>query len=201
MTSSDNRTCRHRRRALPVASAGALGALAVVAALVAPQVRADPAGPLTELIDAAAQRLQVAEPVAAFKWSAHASIEDPGRVQQELAKLRAEATAKHIDPEYVAGVFGDQVSATEAIEYSRFADWKLNPASAPAAAPDLSASRSAFDSLNQTMLTLIVLNWDLLQSPACAVQLEDASSDVIRARQLDSLYQQALSLATRSYCA
>jgi chorismate mutase len=32
------------------------------------------------------------------------------------------------------------------------------------------------------------------------VQLDAARGDVIRARQLDSLYQQALSLATQSYC-
>jgi chorismate mutase len=182
---------------------GLLGGLLVIATLLATQSRAD-TGPLSELIDAAAQRLQTAEPVAAFKWNTHGAIEDPGRVQQELTKLRAEATletSEQLDPEYVARVFGDQINATEAVEYSRFADWKLNPASAPAAAPDLSASRSAIDALNQTMLTQIVANWDLLHSPACAARLDEARNDVIQARQLDSLYQQALSLATRSYCA
>jgi chorismate mutase len=185
------------------AVAGVLGGLLVVATLLATQSRAD-TSPLSELIDAAAQRLQTAEPVAAFKWNTHGAIEDPGRVQQELTKLRAEATletSEHVEPEYVARVFGDQINATEAVEYSRFADWKLNPASAPAAAPDLSASRSAIDALNQTMLTQIVANWDLLHSPACAARLDEARNDVIQARQLDSLYQQALSLATRSYCA
>jgi len=50
------------------------------------------------------------------------------------------------------------------------------------------------------MLTQIALNWDLLHSPACAFQLDAATGDVIRARQLDSVYQKALSLATHSYC-
>ena len=171
----------------------------LVAAL-APQARADSTGPLTELVGAAAQRLQVTEPVAAAKWSTHGAIEDPGRVAQELAKVGAEATAQHIDANYVTRLFGDQINATEAIEYSRFAEWKLNPAGAPAGSPDLSASRSAIDALNKTMLTQIVANWDLLHSPACASQLDAARSGVIRARQLDSLYQQALSLATGSYC-
>ena len=202
MISTNSRPCRRRHRAVLAASPDVAGGLAVLAAtLVATQVRADSISPLTELVDAAAQRLQLAEPVAAFKWSAHGAIEDPGRVRQELAKLGADATAKHIDPEYVARVFGDQINATEAIEYSRFADWKLNPSSVPAASPDLSASRSTIDILNQTMLTQIALNWDLLHSPACAVQLDEARSDVIRARQPDGLYQQALSLATQSYCA
>jgi chorismate mutase len=157
---------------------------------------------LTGLVDAA-RRLAIAEPVATFKWSSHGSVADPGRVRQELSKLGAlnnPATARHIDPGYVTRVFGDQINATEAIEYSRFADWKLNPSGVPAAPPDLSASRSTVDGLNQTMLTRIVADWDLLHSPACAERLDAARNDVIRARELDGLYQRALSSATQSYC-
>jgi chorismate mutase len=173
----------------------------LVTTLAAPQSRGDSGGSLTELVDAAAQRLQIAEPVAAFKWNSHGAIEDPGRVQQELARLGADASREHIDPNFVTRVFGDQIDATEAIEYGRFADWKLNPSDVPAGSPDLSASRSTIDGLNQTMLTQLVVNWDLLHSPACPAQLDAARSAVIRARQLDSLYQRALSLATQSYCA
>jgi chorismate mutase len=202
MTGTNSRRCRCRRHAVLAASLGVVGGLAVlVVTPVAAQARADSLSPLTELVDAAAQRLQLAEPVAAFKWNAHGAIEDPGRVRQELAKLGADAAAKQIDPDYVARVFGDQINATEAIEYSRFANWKLNPASAPAASPDLSASRSTIDAFNQTMLTQIALNWDLLHSAACAPLLDVARGDVIRARQLDNPYQEALLLATHSYCA
>jgi chorismate mutase len=187
-----------RRPAARVVLSGAVAAL-VLAAPVA-RAPAEPAGPLAGLVDAAAQRLQVAEPVAAFKWNTGGAVEDPGRVRQELAKLGAEATAAHVDPNYVTRVFGDQINATEAIEYSRFAGWKLNPADAPAAAPDLAESRSAIDGLNHTMLTQIVAEWDLLHSPGCGPELDAARGDVAHARQLDGLYQQALSLATRSYC-
>ncbi len=174
-----------------------------------PHRRREPtaSSPLTELVDAAAARLQVAEPVAAFKWLGQGALKgpvdpvvDPARVEQELAALRAEATTKRIDADYVARLFGDQIDATEAIEYSRFADWKLDPSDAPAAAPGLSASRSTIDALNQTMLTQIALNWDLLHSSACAGALGAATSDVVGARRLDDLYQRALALATRSYC-
>jgi chorismate mutase len=170
-----------------------------LATLLTTPARAD-ASALTELVDAAGQRLQIAEPVAAFKWDSHGAIEDPGRVQEELAKLSADAAGEHIDPTYVTRVFGDQINATEAIEYQRFADWKLNPSGAPAGPPDLAASRSAIDGLNQTMLTQIAANWDLLRSPQCPGQLDAARHDVVQARQLDSLYQRALSTATQSYC-
>jgi len=176
------------------------GVLGVLAILVAPSAHADNVSPLTELVDAAAQRLQIAEPVAAYKWNAHGAIEDPGRVEQELAKLRADASTRQVDPDYVARVFGDQINATEAIEYSRFADWKLNPQQVPAAPPDLSASRSAIDTLNQTMLSQLAANRELLRSPACAPALDAARTGVVQGRQLDGLYQQALSVATQTYC-
>jgi chorismate mutase len=172
----------------------------VVAALVASPARADSASPLFALVDAAGERLQVAEPVAAFKWAAHGAIEDPDRVQQELATLSAEAAAENIDPDYVTRVFGDQISATEAIEYRRFADWKLDPARTPAAPPDLSASRSAIDTLNSKILSQIALNWSLLHGPDCARQLGNATAETTRARRFDDLYQRALTTATRSYC-
>lgn len=198
MTTSSRRC---RRIALVASSGSGVGLLAVlVATLAATQAPADSGSPLTELVDAAAQRLQVAEPVAAFKWNMHGAIEDPSRVQQQLAQLAAEATTRHIDPDYVTRIFGDQISATEAIEYSRFAEWKLNPEAVPAGSPDLSVSRSAIDGLNQTMLTQIVADWDVLHSPACVAQLDVARDDVTRTRQLDSLYHQALAAATRSYC-
>ncbi|OBH87468.1 MULTISPECIES: chorismate mutase [unclassified Mycobacterium] len=176
---------------------GLLGGLAI---LFAPPAPADDTSALAELVDAAAQRLQIAEPVAAFKWNTHGAIEDRERVQQELAKLAGQASDRRVDPDYVTSVFGDQIRATEGIEYSRFADWKLDPAAAPSASPDLSVSRSAIDGLNQTMLSQLVAHWDLLHSPACPAQLDLATRGVVGARGLDGLYQRALALATRSYC-
>nr|WP_278248620.1 chorismate mutase [Mycobacterium decipiens] len=174
--------------------------LSPVAPLIPPQVQADSSSQLIELVDAAAERLEVADPVAAFKWSMHSAIEDPARVEQQLTKLRDDATSEDIDPEYVTRVFRDQISATEAIQYSRFADWKLNPPSAPAEPPDLSVSRSAIDALNHKILSQIGLNWNLLAAPSCAAQLDRARRDTIGVRHFDGLYQRALTRATQSYC-
>lgn len=162
--------------------------------------RGDDLSVLTPLVDAAAQRLQTAEPVAAFKWATQRAIEDPGRVQQELASVGAEATGQRIDPGYVTRVFRDQINATEAIEYSRFAQWKLNPDAVPTDSPDLSVSRSEINAWNHTMLTQLVTNWEVLHAPVCAAQLAIAKAGVVAARRLDSLYQQGIALATQSYC-
>lgn len=174
--------------------------LALVATLAAPPARAVP-GPLLTLVDAAAERLQIAEPVAAYKWSTHGDIEDPARVEQEFVRLRADAENAHVDPEYVVRIFGDQINATEAIEYTRFAQWKLDPpGSAPPAPVDLAASRAAIDALNTKILSQVSLNWSLLDSPQCVLELAGARAEVIRQRGFDNLYQRALTTATRSYC-
>jgi len=182
------------------AAALCAGMLVLTMTAMAPQARADGPNPFTELVDAAAQRLQTADPVAAFKWKTGAAVDDPPRVRQVLDAVTTDATAHGIDADYVRAVFTDQINATDAIEYARFSEWKLDPASAPAQAPELSSSRAAIDVLNHTMVSQMVLHWDSLRSPTCTVDLNDASNAVTSARQLDELYQRALSFATNSYC-
>lgn len=165
------------------------------------QAHTDDVNPLADLVDAATQRLQTAEPVAATKWINGGSIEDPPRVEQVLYAVSASATRKGVEPEYVRQIFTDQVHATEALEYSRFAQWKLDPASAPGVAPDLASSRTTIDRLNTEMVDQIALQWPVLRSPDCTRLLTDAKAAVADARSLDPLYQQALDFSTHSYCA
>ena len=162
--------------------------------------QADSPSPLLGLVDAAAQRLQTADPVAAVKYKTGGSVDDPQREQQVIDKVTAAAAAKRIDSGYVEEIFRNQIDATDAIEHARFADWKLDPLAAPATAPNLSASRAAIDQLNQTIVNEIAAQWDPLHSPNCAVDLKNALSTVISERELDDLYQRALTYATHSYC-
>lgn len=174
--------------------------LALIAVLAAPPAQADHADSLGALLDAAAERLQVADPVAAYKWATHGAIEDPDRVEREIATLREEAAAQDVDPDFVARVFGDQISATEAVEYTRFAEWKLDPTGVPPAPPDLAASRAAIDALNTKILSHISLNWSLLNTADCGRLVQRARAETSRRRSFDDLYQRALTTATRSYC-
>ncbi|MDT5210309.1 MAG: chorismate mutase [Mycobacterium sp.] len=162
--------------------------------------RADDTNPLLELVDAATQRLQTADPVAASKWKTAGSIEDPQRVDQVLAAVSTAANRKGVDAGYVRRIFTDQIDATEAIEYTRFAQWKLDPGSAPSVAPDLSSSRTIIDRLNSEMVEQIAMHWPVLRSPDCTATLDDARTAIVQSRMLDPLYQQALSFSTHSYC-
>jgi chorismate mutase len=175
------------------------GVLIALASVQAP-ARADDTNPLLELVDAATQRLQTADPVAASKWKTGGSIEDPQRVEQVLGSVSSAATGKGVDAGYVRRIFTDQIGATEAIEYTRFAQWKLDPGSAPSVAPDLSASRTIIDRLNAEMVEQVATHWPVLHSPDCIGMLDDARTAIAQSRMLDSLYQQALSFSTHSYC-
>ncbi len=172
----------------------------MVAAASAPAARATEPGALTNLVAAAAERLQTGDPVAASKWLTKGNIEDPERVAQVRTAVTAQAVAAGVDEDYVWQVFSDQIAATEAIQHSRFAQWKLDPAAAPTDAPDLSASRAAIDALNRQMVAEIAAQWQLLRSPDCAGARDEAVAVVADTRQLDALYRQALGFATGSYC-
>lgn len=178
----------------------ALAAIAIALLAPTPMAAADPDGALHDLVDAAAQRLQVAEPVAAVKWLDGGPITDPARAAQVLDAVAADAVAHDVDAGYVRDVFTNQINVTEGIEYARFAQWKFDPAGAPSTAPDLASSRAEIDGYNRTMVEQIALHWDSLQSPQCAADLDAARDSVVAARGLDPLYQQALTAATRSYC-
>lgn len=169
----------------------------------APPAVADPAtppNPLFQLVDAAAARLQTAEPVAATKWVKGELIEDTKRVVQVLDSVDADAAGHGLDEAFIRRVFTDQINATEAIEYTRFSQWKMDPASAPTKAPDLSESRAAIDGFDQTMVADLAANQAVLHGPNCVTTLSDARGAVIAARGLDPMYQQALTLSTRLYC-
>lgn len=171
-----------------------------VSIAIQPVARADDANGLNALVDAAVQRLEVADPIAASKWLTGGPLTDPPRVQQVLDAVSADAQSVGVATDYVRTVFTDQINATEAIEYSRFADWKFGNSAAPTAAPDLAASRSLIDGLNRTMVDQIAARWALLNSPGCRAELDEAKSVVAQTRQLDPLFREALDTATRSYC-
>ncbi len=178
-----------------------IAAAMVLAALAgAAPAAADPGEPLYDLVDAAAQRLQTADPVAASKWLSGGPITDPARVAQVLAQVSSEAETGGVPRDYVTTVFTDQINATEGIQYSRFAGWKFDSATAPVVAPDLSASRSVIDTLNHRMVDQIGVQWPVLHSPECATDLADAKAVVTAQRGFDDLYRAALDVASRSYC-
>jgi chorismate mutase len=188
-------TCR-RTVAVICGIAAVVGCLCAAGA----PARSDALSPLNKLVDDAANRLQTADPVAASKYSTGDAVDDPAREQQVIDSVTADAVQQRVDSDYVDEVFRDQIDATDSVEHSRFAQWKIDPAHAPTAAPDLSDSRAAIDTLNHAIVDDIGMRWDLLHSPACRADLNEATSQVMSSRYLDQIFQRALTYATHRFC-
>ena len=178
----------------------AVSAFVALAVAAAPTAAAEPQSPLVPLVDAAAQRLQTADQVAAYKFKTGGPIDDPAREQQVIDSVTAMARSDHIDPAHVGAVFRNQIDATVSVEHTRFAQWKLDPGAAPATAPELADTRKTIDRLNQVMVHEMAAQWDVLGSPACEADVDSAMRTVVTARALDPVYHPALAYATRSYC-
>ena len=120
-----------------------------------------------------------------------------GDAMGSMSARRSRRRRRHhsIDAPYVRAIFTEQIAATEGIECTRFGLWTFDPSTAATTAPDLSESRSAIDGFNRTMVDEIALHWNSLHSPGCATDLSNAIDAVVAQRQLDGLYQQALSSA------
>jgi chorismate mutase len=180
-----------------IISAIAIAALSVWGV---PHPEADPSSPSMPPVNAAAQRLQTADPEAASKFLTGGRVDDPQREQQVIDTVSADASAQRSDAAYVHDVFRNQIDAMDSLEHSRFAQGKIDPAVAPTAAPDLSASRFDIDQLNHTMVSEIAKQRATLHSSSCRAQLDQAVHAVVTARTLDPLYQPALRYATQPYC-
>lgn len=175
-------------------------AAALAFATVVPAAGADVLSPLLPLVDAAAQRLQTADPVAASKYLTGGAISDPPREQQVLDGVAAAAQQQGTDPGYVREVFRDQIDASVSLQHSLFAYWKIDPAAAPVTAPDLADTRAKIDTLNQTMVAEIGHRWQELHNPSCPAELAAAVDEAARNRGLDPVFRRALEYATHDYC-
>ncbi|WP_101951139.1 chorismate mutase [Mycobacterium sp. 3519A] len=172
----------------------------VVAGATCATAGADQIGPLIKLVDDAALRLQTADPVAASKYRTGGAVDDPVREGQVIDAVTAAAADRHIDTEFVRRVFRDQIDATDSLEHSRFAQWKIDPASAPKTAPDLTSSRDVINRLNTEIVQDIADQQDALRGLSCPADLQDAKNAAIAKEHLDELYQRALDYAVHDYC-
>ena len=97
---------------------GAAAMMTTMAVVTATPAQADSPEPLYNLVDAAAQRLQTADAVAANKWLTGGPITDPARVKVVLDAVSKDAESRGVATDYVTSAFTNQINATEAIEYA-----------------------------------------------------------------------------------
>ncbi|HVJ62595.1 MAG TPA: chorismate mutase [Tahibacter sp.] len=119
----------------------------------APPSHADDVASFRALIEASAERLALAEPVASSKFARAAPVLDAAREQQVLDAAARESAALALPEAYVRQVVGDQIEANKLVQYALIAQWRAAGTPPSAAPPDLAATvRPRLDKLQHAVL-------------------------------------------------
>jgi chorismate mutase len=158
------------------------------------------AGPLVTMTDIAAQRVQLADTVAAAKWGTDSPINDPVREKAVLDAVAAKSAQLGIDPKAAQAVFTDQIEANKAVQYGLYSRWSAHPDQAPTTRPDLSQVRPTLDRITDQLFAELRATPQLRAAPSCTAQLTGTCDRVEHTRHLDPLHEDALARALTSIC-
>ncbi len=186
-----------------------LSALAVAGLLVsgAAPVRAAPeraatTSALTPLVGLSAERILLADKVAAAKFGTSTPIEDPAREQQVLDRAAALAAEAGIDTEETVEFFRAQIEMSKFVQRGLYELWTERPELTPTERPDLATEvRPELDRITVAFIGQLAASEDLRgPSPRCVVSLLVAEMAADRRYHLDRLHQRALWGAVKPVC-
>lgn len=157
---------------------------------------------LTPLTDLFAERLLLADKVAAAKYGTDKPIDDPVRERQILDDVAARATGLGLDPDAVKAVFRDQIEANKLVQRGLYARWDAYPEERPTERPDLVTEvRPALDRITTQLLGALKDTRRLRTSPSCEPRLAVAAVRSAYGHELDALHVEGLVRALPSVCA
>jgi chorismate mutase len=182
-------------------AAVAAGALLTVAACAPATEEARSGGEsFLALVDLSANRVQIADAVAAAKWGTASPINDPVREQAVLRAAATKSTQLAIDPAVSIQIFTDQIEANKTVQYALYSYWSTHPDRIPSTRPDLNSIRPILDQTTDELLTQLNATQHIRAAPSCAAQLAAARQHVKQTRALDPLHDNALGRALESVC-
>ncbi|MFI8829962.1 chorismate mutase [Streptomyces afghaniensis] len=153
---------------------------------------------VTELL---AQRLLLADKVAAAKYGTDTPIDDPEREARILDDVRARAAGLGLEPDAVAAVFRDQIEANKLVQRGLYARWDAHPAERPTERPDLAKEvRPALDRITTQLLAALDETERARALPSCGPRLATAAGWSAYTHRLDTLHLKALGRALPSVC-
>ncbi|MDQ1029143.1 chorismate mutase [Streptomyces umbrinus] len=162
-------------------------------------VRASGLGALTELF---AERLLLADKVAAAKYGTESPIDDPVRERQILDDVAARAAGLGLDPDSVTAVFRDQIEANKLVQRGLYARWDAHPDERPTERPDLAKEvRPALDLITTRLLASLRQTAPVRADASCGPRLYAAAALSAYEHRLDVLHLKGLGRALPSVCA
>ncbi|MCX3062752.1 chorismate mutase [Streptomyces beihaiensis] len=149
----------------------------------------------------AAERVALADKVAAAKYGTDKPIDDPARERQILAEVAARSAALGIDPAYARAVFRDQMEANKLVQRGLYARWDAHPDERPTHRPDLATQvRPALDRITTRLLDALRDMAPARASAGCEAVLEARAARAARTDGFDTLHVRGLARALPSVC-
>ncbi|MFC9976241.1 chorismate mutase [Spirillospora sp. NPDC127200] len=153
------------------------------------------------LLGASADRIVLADQVAAAKWGTGRPIEDLAREQALLCQVAERAARAGVDPAVAEEIFRDQIEAAKLVQRGLHRRWAAHSEQAPAHRPDLATEvRPALDRLTVRLLDAIRWMSRERAGPSCPARLAAARVRLNAERRLDALHARGLARALRSVC-
>ncbi|QQQ03423.1 gamma subclass chorismate mutase AroQ [Lysobacter enzymogenes] len=176
--------------------ATALAAAALLVALPAAAQSPTPTSSGFERVaELSAQRLLLADAVAASKRASGKPVEDAQREGEQLARVREQATARALPAEPAAAFFRAQMEANKLVQYRLLAE----PGRAGAAV-DLAPVRAKLDAINAQLLDALPAALSQARGDDCARRASEARKRAARRHRLDELHRTALARAFGDLC-
>jgi chorismate mutase len=176
--------------ALPVAITG----------LAAAPAQATTETPVHPVVEYAADRLAIADLVAASKWLSGAPIEDPAREQQVLDDVARQAEELGADPDEMRTIFRDQIEASKIVQRGLHRRWANHPSQAPTEAPDLGEIRDRINEASTALVRAVAATSAERAAPGCRVEVAVEGVLESHHREFDALHLVGFGRALRSVC-
>ncbi|ALN63654.1 chorismate mutase, putative [Lysobacter antibioticus] len=151
---------------------------------------------LTRLAELSAQRLLLADTVAASKRHSGKPVEDAARESEQLERLGAQAASHGLTEAQATAFFKAQMEANKLVQYRLLAE----PAHRAAAAVDLGPVRERLDRLNVELLDALAPAMHEAQGEACVLRTDRVQRLAARRHRLDALHRTALVRAFGDLC-
>ena len=178
-----------------------LSGAAPAAAVPSAPVRAASVAGLAPLTDLFAERLLLADKVAAAKYGTDTPIDDPVREGQILDDVAGRAVGLGLDPDAVTAVFRDQIEANKLVQRGLYARWDAHPDQRPTERPDLVKEvRPQLDRITTELLNALRDTEALRDRPSCGPRLRVAAVRSAYGHRLDALHVEGLVRALPSVC-
>lgn len=157
-------------------------------------------GALDPVVRLCAQRLLVADQVAAAKWGTRQPVDDPVRERQVLAAAAVDARRLGADPEQTVRFFRGQIDAAKAVERTLFASWRAAPSRAPQVRAGTAWIRVALDDLDDRLVHALADTARLRAEPSCTFRVVSDAGRVSAELDLDPVHAAALTGALPPAC-